>query len=84
MRKVAVAVPIAMDIEAKNDLPLCEVKRVIEEFSNTLSISDAILFNMICLDDVPIPLLCQKLGMKKSVVYKRIAELRDRFERFVL
>ena len=73
-----------MDVEAKDDLPLSEVKRAIEEFSNTLSISDAILFNMICSDDVPIRVLCQKLDMKKSAVYKRIAELRARFEQFVL
>jgi hypothetical protein len=74
---------IAIDVEANSEVSISKFKGVIDEFVCQLSASDALIFNLLCLENESISSICQKLGMQKSAVYKRRADLRDRFQHFV-
>lgn len=71
------------DVAAKSYVAQSDVERVTEEFVATLPADEILLFQLRYVEGESTSLICEKLGLKKSTVYERLAILRNRFERFV-
>jgi predicted DNA-binding protein YlxM (UPF0122 family) len=71
-----------IDIADQTQVSQSQLHQKIEEFVATLEIDDILLFRLHFLEGKEMIEICKEIGLQKTTVYRRLSELRKRFERF--